>query len=185
MRLDSLTLFGLLAVSAMLVFYAFESRGRRYTLGFAGSCLLGSLYGFLQGAWPFGLVEGIWAVVALVKWRRPSRRGPSGPAGEAATTEILVIGTVRLPPGTLAVARPAMERMVFASRAEVGCLAYGYAEDVLEPGLVHVKEIWRDRVCLDAHFATDHIAAWRATWPALGITDRDLALYEVAAPRPI
>ena len=70
MTLDPLTLFGLFAVTAMLVFYALESRGRRYTLGFAGACLLGSLYGFLQGAWPFGLVEGIWSIVALGKWRR-------------------------------------------------------------------------------------------------------------------
>jgi hypothetical protein len=63
-----LTLFGLFAVTAMLVCYAFEQRGHVWTLGFAGACLLGSAYGFLQGAWPFGLVEGIWAFVALRRW---------------------------------------------------------------------------------------------------------------------
>ncbi len=70
MHLDPLTAFGLFAVSAMLVCYAMESGSRWWTLGFAGSCLLGSAYGFLQGAWPFGLVEGIWALVAARRWRR-------------------------------------------------------------------------------------------------------------------
>jgi len=63
--MDTLTLFGLLAVTAMLVFYALEDRSSRYILAFAGACLLASLYGFLQGAWPFGLVEAIWAGVAV------------------------------------------------------------------------------------------------------------------------
>ncbi len=63
--MDTLTLFGLFAVSAMLVCYALEPRGRIYILGFAFACALGSAYGFLQGAWPFGLVEAIWALVAL------------------------------------------------------------------------------------------------------------------------
>jgi hypothetical protein len=66
--MDALSLFGLFAVSAMLVCYALESRSRWYVLAFAGACGLGSLYGFLQGAWPFGLVEAIWAGVALRKW---------------------------------------------------------------------------------------------------------------------
>jgi hypothetical protein len=67
--MDALTLFGLLAVSLMLVFYALESRGGWYVLGFAGACVLASAYGFLQGAWPFGVVEAIWAVVAVQRWR--------------------------------------------------------------------------------------------------------------------
>jgi hypothetical protein len=53
----------------MLVTYAFESRSPWYVLGFAGACALGSVYGFLQGAWPFGLVEAIWSVVAVRRWR--------------------------------------------------------------------------------------------------------------------
>lgn len=65
---NPLTLFGLVAVTAMLVCYAFEKRSPWFVLGFAGACLLGSIYGFLQGAWPFGLVEGIWSVVALRRW---------------------------------------------------------------------------------------------------------------------
>jgi hypothetical protein len=66
--MSALTLFGLFAVSAMLVFYALESRSHWFVLGFAASCVLGSIYGFLQGAWPFGLVEGIWSVVAFRRW---------------------------------------------------------------------------------------------------------------------
>jgi hypothetical protein len=63
--LDRLTLFGLFAVTAMLVTYALEQRSRWYILAFAAACCLGSIYGFLQGAWPFGLVEAIWSLVAL------------------------------------------------------------------------------------------------------------------------
>ncbi len=67
---NRLTLFGLFAVTAMLITYALESRGRWYILAFAAACGLGSAYGFLQGAWPFGVVEAIWAVVALRRWYR-------------------------------------------------------------------------------------------------------------------
>jgi hypothetical protein len=66
--MDSLTLFGLFAVTAMLVTYALEKRSLWFVLAFAVSCVLGSAYGFLQGAWPFGLVEAIWAVVAARRW---------------------------------------------------------------------------------------------------------------------
>jgi hypothetical protein len=63
-----LSMFGLFAVTAMLVTYALEARSRWFILAFALSCLLGSAYGFLQGAWPFGLVEAIWSMVALRRW---------------------------------------------------------------------------------------------------------------------
>jgi hypothetical protein len=66
--MDLLTWFGLLAVTAMLVTYALEQRSVWFTLAFAGACVMGSIYGFLQGAWPFGVVEAIWAVVALRRW---------------------------------------------------------------------------------------------------------------------
>jgi hypothetical protein len=67
-RMDAITAFGLFAVSAMLVCYALESRSHWFVLLFAVSCALGSDYGFLQGAWPFGLVEAIWSAVALRRW---------------------------------------------------------------------------------------------------------------------
>ena len=63
-NVSPLTIFGLFAVTAMLVFYALEKRSPWFILAFASSCLLGSAYGFLQGAWPFGIVEFIWAGVA-------------------------------------------------------------------------------------------------------------------------
>jgi hypothetical protein len=72
MILDPLTLFGLFAVTAMLVCYALEDRSHWFIMAFAGACVLGSVYGFLQGAWPFGVVQAIWAVVAVRRWQRIS-----------------------------------------------------------------------------------------------------------------
>jgi hypothetical protein len=68
--MDSLTLFGLAAVTAMLICYALEDHSAWFVLAFAGACALGSIYGFLQGAWPFGVVEAIWAVIAVWRWRK-------------------------------------------------------------------------------------------------------------------
>lgn len=95
----------------------------------------------------------------------------------------LIVGTVRLPPENLAQARTAMRAMVDQSRAEDGCLDYVYAEDLFDPGLIHVKELWRDQATLDAHFASDHIAAWRDQWAIFGIGDRQLVKYEVGEGR--
>jgi hypothetical protein len=66
--MDVLTAFGLFAVTAMLVFYALERRSPWFIFAFALSCALGSVYGFLQGAWPFGIVEAVWSAVALRRW---------------------------------------------------------------------------------------------------------------------
>jgi hypothetical protein len=68
-----LTAFGVFAVTTMLVTYALEHRSHWYVLGFAGACLLASAYGFLQGAWPFGVVEAVWSGVALRRWVRVRR----------------------------------------------------------------------------------------------------------------
>ena len=76
--MSSLSLFGLFAVSAMLVCYALERRSPWFILAFAGSCALGSIYGFLQGAWPFGLVEAIWSLVALKRWLNVRDSPPPG-----------------------------------------------------------------------------------------------------------
>ena len=59
--MDALTLYGAFAVTAMLIFYALEERAAVFVLAFAGACLASSAYGFLQGAWPFGVVELIWS----------------------------------------------------------------------------------------------------------------------------
>lgn len=81
--MDLLTIFGASAVTAMLVFYALEARSRWFVLTFAGACLASSAYGFLQGAWPFGVVELVWSGVAMRRWqirnKQSSERGGSGP----------------------------------------------------------------------------------------------------------
>jgi hypothetical protein len=74
-HMDRLTAFGLLAVGLMLVFYALEERSPTFVVAFAGSCLMASAYGFAQGAWPFGLVEGVWSFVAIRRWKK-SRTKP-------------------------------------------------------------------------------------------------------------
>jgi hypothetical protein len=71
---DYLTAFGLFSVTAMLVFYALEDRNPSYILAFAAACALASAYGFLQGAWPFGVVEAIWALIAAQRWRKRTSR---------------------------------------------------------------------------------------------------------------
>ncbi len=68
--MDALTLFGAVAVSAMLLFYAIEDRAPVFVLAFALACLASSAYGFLQGAWPFGVLEIAWAGVAFRRWRQ-------------------------------------------------------------------------------------------------------------------
>jgi len=72
--MDPLSAFGLAAVTAMLICYALEDHSPWYILAFAGACALGSVYGFLQGAWPFGLVEAVWALIALHRWRKRTSR---------------------------------------------------------------------------------------------------------------
>ena len=79
--MDGLTLFGLASVTAMLVFYALEDRSRWFVLAFAGACLLASAYGFLQGAWPFGVIEAIWAAVAARRWVQRTASDDARPNG--------------------------------------------------------------------------------------------------------
>lgn len=83
--MDSLTVFGLFAVTAMLVCYALEKKSPWFILGFSGACLLGSAYGFAQGAWPFGVVEAVWSLVALRRWLSVVRRPFSEPKGSPPT----------------------------------------------------------------------------------------------------
>ena len=64
-----ITIYGVLALSFMMVMYGLERRGRAFILAFAIGCLLSSVYGFLSGAWPFGVVEAIWCVVATQRFR--------------------------------------------------------------------------------------------------------------------
>jgi quinol monooxygenase YgiN len=98
---------------------------------------------------------------------------------------VVILGTVRLPPENLNDARPHMAAMVAASRAEDGCLVYAYADDVLDPGLIRVSEVWRDQAALDVHARSAHIKVWRAAGSELGLHDRQLVAYEAGASRPL
>lgn len=94
---------------------------------------------------------------------------------------ILVSGHFRLPRERLEEARPIMQRVVEETRQEPGCLAYSYAEDIGEPGLIRVSEAWVSGEALTAHFATPHMRRWQEERATLGLTDRDITRYEVAS----
>ena len=98
---------------------------------------------------------------------------------------ILVVGQFRLPPAQVEAARPLMERVIAASRAEPGCLAYSYAEDVAEPGLFRVSEAWDSRAALEAHFQMPHMKAWQAERDALGFHDREVTAYSAGGAEPL
>ncbi len=93
---------------------------------------------------------------------------------------IVVIGAFRLPVENLAAGRDAIVRVIAASRAEHGCLAYAYAEDVLEPGLLRVSEAWTTRAALAAHFEMPHMQQWQRERAELGLTDRKVTAYAVS-----
>ena len=78
-----MTVYGVAVITFMMVMYALEGRGARFVLAFAAGCALSSSYGFLSGAWPFGVVEGIWSVIALRRYLtvRPTMGRQSGDAG--------------------------------------------------------------------------------------------------------
>jgi quinol monooxygenase YgiN len=94
---------------------------------------------------------------------------------------LVVMGTFRLPPASLDAGRAAMARVVAASRAEPGCIAYAYAQDLTEPGLFRVSEAWESREALVVHFETVHMKVWQRERAGLGMTDRQVTAYEVAA----
>ena len=93
---------------------------------------------------------------------------------------IAVSGHFRFPVEMIETAREAMRRVIRASRAEPGCLAYSYAEDVDEPGLFRVNEMWDSREALSAHFETEHMREWQRQRAALGFFDRHVVLFELA-----
>ena len=84
----------------------------------------------------------------------------------------------------LELARPHMDAMIKASRAEPGCIEYAYAVDMIEPCLIRVIERWESRAALSRHLQSAHIVTWRESWPRIGVSDRDLRLYE-AAPETV
>jgi quinol monooxygenase YgiN len=93
---------------------------------------------------------------------------------------IVVIGEFRLPLEHRAEAEQAMARVVAATRAENGCIAYAYAEDVTDPGLFRVSELWESHEALAAHFAAPHMLAWQRERAELGMKDRKVTAYAVS-----
>jgi hypothetical protein len=73
---SAVTFFGVVVLTFMMLMYALERRGSRFVLAFAGGCVLSSVYGFLSGAWPFGVVEAVWAMIALRRFVHLLERRP-------------------------------------------------------------------------------------------------------------
>lgn len=71
-----ITAFGVFALTFMMTMYALEHRGPGFVLAFAAGCMLSSAYGFLSGAWPFGIVELVWAAIAAGRWKAAARADP-------------------------------------------------------------------------------------------------------------
>jgi quinol monooxygenase YgiN len=98
---------------------------------------------------------------------------------------IVLTGTVRIPADKLDQARPLMKAVIEATRKEDGCLFYSFGEDVLDPGKIVVAEAWRDEASLGAHLGSAHFHAWRDAGAALGVSDRQLTVYEAVSSKPL
>ena len=93
---------------------------------------------------------------------------------------IVVVGQFRLPSENLEKARAAMVRVVEATRAEPGCQAYSYAEDVLDPGLIRVSELWDNREALTSHFEAAHMQVWQLERAGFGLSGREMNAYSTS-----
>ncbi len=98
---------------------------------------------------------------------------------------VVVVGQFRFPPERMEEARPIMRKVMESTRAESGCIEYNYGEDVLDPGLIRVSEVWESRAHLDAHMQTAHMATWQQERAALGLTGRSIAVFEAQAAGPL
>jgi quinol monooxygenase YgiN len=98
---------------------------------------------------------------------------------------IVLTGTIRIPADKLDQARPLMKTVIEETRKEDGCLFYSFGEDVLAPGVIVVAEAWRDEAALGAHLGSPHFHAWRDAGGALGVSDRQLTVYEAVSSRPL
>jgi quinol monooxygenase YgiN len=94
---------------------------------------------------------------------------------------VVLAGTVRF--ADVAAARPRMDEMMRLSRAEDGCIEYVYSQDLMDPGLIHVFEVWRDEEALHGHHNAPHFLKWRAEREAIGMSDRNMTAYAVASSR--
>ncbi|MBS0480597.1 MAG: antibiotic biosynthesis monooxygenase [Proteobacteria bacterium] len=99
--------------------------------------------------------------------------------------KVAIIGQFRMPVENMEAARPLMRKVMEASRAEDGCIEYNYAEDVLDPGLIRVSEVWQSREQLMAHAKSAHMADWATERAALGLTGRNITVYEADEGTPL
>lgn len=93
---------------------------------------------------------------------------------------IILAGSIRVPAENVEKAQPALEAIVNGARSEPGCIAYSFAFDVLDEGLVRIFEVFANEEALAAHRASPHMAVWRASWPELGIGERNMSRYDVS-----
>jgi quinol monooxygenase YgiN len=98
---------------------------------------------------------------------------------------VIVAGTFRLPPENLDAARQHIKAVIDATRQEPACIDYSYAEDLADPGLIRVFEVWRDAAGLEAHFQAPHMISWVEIRKAFGLFDRRIFAYEGATARQL
>lgn len=98
---------------------------------------------------------------------------------------ITVIGKIRLPADQIATARDALVKAVTATRAEEGCIEYNFAEDITEPGVLRISEVWDSKDRLAPHFKSAHMVAFMTVVATLDVTDRQVTMYEVSGSTPL
>ncbi len=91
---------------------------------------------------------------------------------------IIVEASARIPDGTWEQAKPVMEAMILASREEEGCVEYAYSLDIIDNSVMRVIERWKDMDALEFHFATPHMATFRAALAELALTDLSIRMYD-------
>lgn len=98
---------------------------------------------------------------------------------------IAILGTARFPAENVEKALSAVKALMPQVHAEDGCIEYRFAEDLLDKGLIHISELWRDDDALAAHIGQPHMAPWDATAKALGLHDVKLRVFDVAGERSL
>ncbi len=98
---------------------------------------------------------------------------------------VIVLGEFRFPPESRSAAQAVMERVVLATRGEAGSISYAYAEDVLDPGLFRITEIWESREALALHFDAQHMKDWQRERAELGLSGRAVKAYRVSGEEPL
>jgi len=98
---------------------------------------------------------------------------------------IIVFGTARFPAQNVEKVLPAIETLIAAVRQEDGCIQYRFAEDLLDKGLIHISELWRDAEALAAHGRQPHMLPWRDAAMTFGLHDMNLSVFDAANQRPL